>query len=254
MDLTAELTGLQQAQGAFEFNAETFLADLVLLGLSVEVEESARAVQSLLATELPHRALPLARTAYEAAQQALVLATHEDYAEIGTKAWVFFERRVASKGGAESTEFTAVELDRRIAEMTRVWSGFYPSAFDFLQRALFAVTKLPKRPDNWLGEYFSERHRRAYERVFSARKMPPADGLAEINKALFHVLSLETHGTPRIQPRKVIVDKTGAIMIEELPRDLRSAGRNASTCAALSTRETTWALMWRSARASAEKL
>lgn len=254
MDLTAELSGLQQAQSTFEFRAETFLADLILLGLSVEVEESARAVQSLVATELPHRAFPLARTAYEAAQQALVLATHEDYAEIGTRAWVFFERRLASKGGAESKEDAAGELGRRIAEMNRVWTGFHPSASDVLWRAQLAVAKLPKKPDNWLGEYFTERHRLAYEMVFSARKMPPAEGIAEINKALFHVLSLETHATPRIHPRKVMVDKTGAIMVESLPRDLRSAGSNASMCAALSTHETTWALMWRSARALAEKL
>ena len=69
MNLQTEISELRQTQTTFEFRANTFLADLVLLGLSVEVEESARAVQSLIATDLPHRALPLARTAYEAAQQ-----------------------------------------------------------------------------------------------------------------------------------------------------------------------------------------
>jgi hypothetical protein len=54
---------------------------------------------------LPHKGFANARLAFEGAQQALVLATHEDYVTAGARAWVFRGEgcRLASNDGAQSS-------------------------------------------------------------------------------------------------------------------------------------------------------
>jgi hypothetical protein len=67
-----------------------------MLGLAADVLETAEAVHHTAETGLPHKAFSNARLAFEAAQNLLVLATHEDYQHAGTRAWVYFEHKTAS--------------------------------------------------------------------------------------------------------------------------------------------------------------
>lgn len=250
MDLAEELADLESLLGSFEFRREWLLADLVLLGLCVEAAESAAALGHLLETPLPHRGLPLVRTAFESAQQALVLATHENYAEVGARAWVHYQRRVARVLGGEDKHRVTEIFARRLASMTEAWRSIYGEAESVLTTARADVEAHSKQPDNWLGSSFLPRQQKAYGMLSQALRRPALAKAGEENRALYAALSLETHAAPRIDPSEIRVDSTGAIQVRETARDLNMVRFNARACMAMSVRELVWALNWRAAVAA----
>ena len=87
------LSELDTALATFRLEPRTIVADLVLLGLALEVQAQSRAALTLAKARQPQCAMSNARVAFEAAQQAVVLAAHPDYALVGTRAWVYFARK-----------------------------------------------------------------------------------------------------------------------------------------------------------------
>lgn len=250
MELADELSDLKALLSAFEFRGDWFLADLVLLGYCVEAEESAEAMELLLSTPQPHRALPLVRTAFESAQQGLVLATHENYGGIGARAWVHYQRRVARVIGEGIPARVSAIFDDRLGSMSKAWRNFYNEAHQTIDTARCAVEDYKKKPDNWLGSSFLPRQEKAYEMLSQALRKPDIAKAGSMNRSLYAALSLETHAAPRIQPSEIHIDTTGAILVKHSVRDLNTVRANARSCVAMSIRELVWSLNWRAALAA----
>src|SRR4051812_7189331 len=169
MALPEQIRELNDELDRFEWRIETLPGDLVVLGLATDVLETAAAVQEASESRLPHKAYANSRLAFEAAQNVLVLATHEDYQEAGIKAWVYFELKTATwrakaarRHNADGTDERQL-LERRVAQMTEAWGTLYPEAGPMLQGALADVwARRRMRPDNWLHDNMSARQHRAY--------------------------------------------------------------------------------------------
>ena len=245
-----ELTRLRRALEAFAYRPEWFLSDLSLRGFCLEAVESMTALQLLLPTNHAHRAIPLARLVFEAAQQGLVLATHEDYAHIGVRTWVYYRRRGSSLLCDGDNAATERDLDNRLQSMAAAWGSFYGQAGDEIARARKAVMTNKRRPDNWLGESFIPRHVKAYEICGNATGNT---GLTQqwekTNRDLYTAFSLETHAAPRIDVEEIRIDSSGAITVMEVPRNLDITRKGVTVSCAVSLRELTLALEYRAARA-----
>jgi hypothetical protein len=89
-DLVAALADLELRLKHFRLRQIEFTGDLTLYGFLVSTWEGANAALHLArATDLGAAAYPCVRAAFEAAQDALLLATEPDYSEAGARARVF---------------------------------------------------------------------------------------------------------------------------------------------------------------------
>ncbi len=177
MPLTEQIRELNTELGLFEWRRRTLPADLVLMGLATDVLETGAAIQETAESALPHKAFANARLAFEAGQQMLVLATHDNYEGAGTDAWVYFELKAAA-WHADAVRLrdpatpvsTRQLLKARVAQMREAWSLYREDAGAMLDRSVESVWDWHDRrqfPDNWLRQHMTQRHNRAYE-LFAA--------------------------------------------------------------------------------------
>jgi hypothetical protein len=254
MELTRQLEQLDSELRTFACRPSSLVADLVLVALATDLLETGLAVREASRTELPHKAYPNARLAFETAQNLLVLATHEHYELAGAVAWVYFESKDApwrseierAKSGNGVGPTDEQWLDTRVDQMVRVWNSVSPGAADVLQEALATVRRDRKKgPDNWLHQNMSDRHHRSYTLLATkGGNVMPAD-TAELNEKMYRVLCRETHVRPRLDSFGVIHNSAdNTVRIDILPRNLDRARRAVVGGTELAISEGVAALRW----------
>jgi len=254
MELTRQLELLDSELKTFLCRPGSLVADLVLVALATDLFETGLAVREASQTDLPHKAYPNARLAFETAQNLLVLATHETYELAGAIAWVYFEskdapwrseiERAKSGNGAGPTD--EQWLGTRVDQMARIWNSVSHGTAVVLQEALAIVRRdRKKRPDNWLHENLSHRHHRSYTLFAEKNGNVASPDSAELNEKMYRALCRETHVRPRLDSFGVIHNSTdNTVRIDILPRNLDRARRAVVGGTELAISEGIAALRW----------
>jgi hypothetical protein len=166
---------LSEARSSLRYQPETLYADIALSGLTFDVIESISAVRVLANTQFPHKAYPTARTAFEAAQQAMVLVTHENYALAGARALIYFYKKdsrwlASSKpdgSGVKSKEDAEQWFRNKIGQMAATWEDISPGKGQIIFEAdkLLTQEEGKKKADNWLYRKMAHYQDQAYRKV-----------------------------------------------------------------------------------------
>jgi hypothetical protein len=254
MELGQSLKELQIEIDLFVCRPATLVLDLVLMALAIDVLESADAAYYTTQSKLPHKAYSNARLAFEGSQQALVLATHENYPGAGARASVYFESKDAfwraaleRKKGLRAPNFTEDQwLEESVDRMSRIWDSMAEGQGTLLNDALSMLRKeAKKRPDNWLHENMAVRQHAAYALFAAAggRSSPPET--AQMNQVIYQTLCRETHARPRLDSIRISHNRgSGSVQVQLEPRSPGSARMAVLAGTDLSVRETVAALRW----------
>ncbi|MBW4481428.1 MAG: hypothetical protein KME14_02680 [Tildeniella torsiva UHER 1998/13D] len=244
---------LHKSQKAFRFSANTLLADIALFGLAFDVLDSAYAVEILSETRLPHRGYPIARTAFEAAQQAMVLATQENYALAGARAWIYFCKKDSEwlaqscpeGSGINNREDAEIWFKEKLAEMLVTWGEFSPGKQILISNAVDLLNKQSRRPDNWLGQSMGSLQDEAYKKIAKFFGNDIVEGSVEMNRSIYSRLSKETHARARLEPVSFGLGADGFINVEFATRDTEVNSKSVSLSTALSVQEAAMSLVYR---------
>jgi hypothetical protein len=245
MDLEEAFGLFSLARSAFAPSAMHLVPDIALLGFLNDIEENARAVDVLSSSHLPHRAFPNARAAYEAAQQALLLSSSDDYDLAGARAWVYYLRRDflfaslprPSHVGDAARRSAEAWYEGAFAEMKDLWETLAPGRGETLERARVAVEAHKGRPDNWAGVPIAPALAARLEALRKLRGKPPNVGTAQIYNAAYSALSRESHPRMRVQPQRVTRSPDGSVelVLPERERDQDATTVRESAASALIT-------------------
>ena len=257
MGFSRAVEDLEKEIDTFSCRPASLPGDIVLVGLARDVYDTAIAVAHTLTTDLPHKAYANARLVFEAAQSALVLATHEDFVRAGALAWTYYEnltaltKALARQSGDPATEAKQLAiLDRRVSDFASAWESVSAGSGVILQDAKQeSWSKRKRTPDNWLHEKLDDRQLRAYT-LFSASSggtAPPPQGLADVNKAMYRVLCHETHAHPRMHSPKFRQQDDRLIEVVPEDRDDEVARRSIAGCVEVALGETAMSLRWQRA-------
>lgn len=257
--LATALAEFRAAKAKFTPTRAHLVPDLALLGLLCDVEENAEAVLALGATPVPHRAYPNARAAFEASQQALLLATEPDYDLSGARAWAFFLRndREFVRGPRDGQTSTVMGLDpdswfkAATEEMAETWETFAPGKGDVMKRAVALVEAQPRRPDNFAGVPIAPTLRdRLVALAAKAGKAGMPDAAALYNNA-YAALSRESHPRTQLRPEDIRSGPDDTVRVRFEERDLAYRYGSAELLAAGALRQALAALGARSSLAAA---
>jgi hypothetical protein len=262
MSFSRAVEGLEKEIDMFQCRPSSLPGDIVLLGLARDVYDTVIAVAHTLTTELPHKAYANARLVFEAAQSALVLATHEDFVRAGALAWTYYEnvtalsQAMARQSGSSTLEDAQLAiLDRRVNDFASGWETVRAGSSAILQDAKRETwSKRKAKPDNWLHEALDARQLRGYTlfATVSGGTAPAPQDLADLNKAMYRVLCHETHAHPRMHSFRFRRMDDGLIEVLSEDRDAEGSRRSIASCVEMAVEETATSLRWqRTNRATA---
>jgi hypothetical protein len=219
------------ARGVITVTPRFLLADMALFGLLDEVEDSSAVAEYLLDTDFAHRAAPHARIAYEAAQQALILATEADYSSAGARVVIYFRKkdrnlmRRVNGGVPESIMKADAWYEDRLLSLRKLWELHWPDAGMVFEEARRVVDKLPRKPGNWMGEDPAQVLESRYALLASALGNPAPLRVTAVTTDAYSALSRSSHLAPEF-PELLLKTKAGELAFRALKRD-RTAGRSA---------------------------
>lgn len=253
MTLTKAIEELNKAQSDFKYRPETMVADIVLMGLTMEVYESAKVVEILANSDFPHRAFANARNAFEAAQQAMVLAAQEDYALAGARAWVYFYKKDSEwlanarpeGSGVTNKEDAQKWYERHISQMAKTWDSLSPNKGQLLYRADELLRSQKKGADNWLGQSMGVMQDHAYRVVFARFGGNATEDSISMNKAIYGSLSRETHARMRYENIAFRQHQDGFLEVDFGSRDNQLNAKSARRVTLQAVQEAMLALTYR---------
>lgn len=236
--LVSAVDRLRRIEAGYRIHARYLVSDLVMLGYIQEALEHAIAVGVLSASPVPHRAIPNARSVFEAAQYALLLATHADYAYAGALAWVFHLRKdhklqddLEALGHSSGLDEPR-GLELAMGEMASTWDDFEPGSGQILRQAQNELELRKRTADNWLGQNAAlalERQLAAYSAA-SGKNLPlPKAGTF---KASYAALCRLTHPHTSVRPREIRGKPRGPLSIVAEARQLDDVSEMALAYAA----------------------
>jgi hypothetical protein len=221
--LAAALARLETALRQLPATAMHLIPDLVLRSYLHDAVENGTVVQLLISTKLRHRAFPNARACFEAAQQALLLASDPNYDLAGAKAWVYGHRKDLYQGGEAERAGLLRDLPehlpaaeffaKQFKEMQETWNSFAQGKGALLQEARVALERQPRRPDNWAGLNIAETLERRLDAMLKPKafKAPPVKP-SDLLRAAYALLNRETHPhSLRLEPSRVRGSANGAV-------------------------------------------
>jgi hypothetical protein len=241
------IDGLQRLRQHHGVRAATLVPDLALIGLVNDMIDAAETALDLLEGERPYRAYAMERVAFEAAQRLLVLATSDEYLNLGTRAWLYYQGKdeaIRQREGAD---------DSLEAQIVRIWAARFPDAEEVVSREREVLRKL-KGPDNFLGRKLAEAVDHAYATLtkFYGSEMP--SDLAEINRRVYRVLCRDTHACVRFEPSTIRIDSEGFVEVAERPRERSEIEKGVRSGLTSSLKEATSALEYRLSQRETEHL
>jgi hypothetical protein len=222
--VTTQLERLSELRVRFAIRIESLPADLTLLGLLDELREAAFSAIQLCHLLEQQAAFPLARLAFEAAQRIIVLATEDDYARVGARAWLYYLRKdMKIVQFARDAEASREWYGRRMGELLHIWSLHNPTAEAVFREANEQLDAFQKRgPDNFMGEELGQVVADRYAKLAIGSGRSPAE-LKELNRGIYAGLSRESHARIRLEPEKLQVSPDGIITV--VPQNVDKSAR-----------------------------
>jgi len=240
----SEFERIRALRQRLRIRADSLPADLALAGLLDDLVATVATVLTL-PTESTSVLYPLARIAFEDAQRIVALATDDDYLRVGTRAWLYYQRKDSSVFTKTDRQTAADRLRTTVDQMREMWAPYCPEADALLSsEATWLDKHFRKPPDNFLGRDLAEVVQERHARVFNAAESLPAEVLS-LNKGIYSALSRESHARLRLEPAAFIFGRDGTV--EVLPRPIDEAGRRDTlrSCITMSLTEATGALSYR---------
>ena len=228
-----ELEGrlLTQARELFVPDGRFAVADLVLSSFTYEIEMNGRAVDLLAQSPFPDRCAPNARAAFEAAQNALLLVSSDNYAYAGALAWVYFLRKddgIIEKFESVYGQLTPQEkqapggdewtFDKALNEIEDTSKQFGPGNAGLLLRAQAEIVGRRHGPDNWSGLNVAKALA-AQVPPFAPKELVERLANAERWRVGYSYLCRDTHTRTRLRPKWVRGKVNGPITFEFEPVD-----------------------------------
>lgn len=122
-DLDTELTLLKTRLDRFRLRFDFALGDLSLYGFILQVWEAASATRQLVMNgDLGHASFPSTRSAFEAAEDAFLLATSPDYNATGARIRVYERFEFADVGREVQFAFQDGEAEMQPADYSRMFA------------------------------------------------------------------------------------------------------------------------------------
>jgi hypothetical protein len=207
------LSTLRRVTNEHGVRAATLVPDLALVGLSLDVADAAESALDLLLTKRPHRAYSSARACLEAVQRVLPVAVSRDYLRLGTRAWVYYQRKdVILTGAAQGS------LPDSAAQVIELWSRHNPAARALVDEAVSALESR-RGPDNFLGRNLADVEMECLKVLAAAKGQSLPPNAAEVNRLVYAALCRETHAGLRLQPRALRLNSDGIVEVVERERE-----------------------------------
>lgn len=218
-DPRISLEAVQQLRTQHGFRAETLVPDIAFIGLIDDCIDAGQTAIQLLESPQPYRAYSMLRVAFEATQRLLLLATNPDYMCLGTRAWLYYNKKDAAiRGGAKD------KIGQVGEKLIDTWANYYPPARQLVLEQLDILNKT-KGPDNFLGRNVAEATTESYSILARENSASVPSNSAEVNREFYRSLSRETHACMRLEPSEVRVDSDGFVEVRERPRDPAEVAR-----------------------------
>lgn len=205
-----ELTTLREG---FEIRADLLPADLALLGLLDDLlDASTVAIQ--FADKSIRTVYPLVRTAFEASQRIVALATDDDYLRLGTRAWLYYQHKDASVRRKTEAEKADQWLDATVSRMRDIWTPHNEKANELLTREDACLMDLAKKkgrlPDNFTGRDLADVVQDCYKKIYGPDV--PRD-LKQLNRGIYSALSRDSHARLRVEPAALTIQPNGTVRV-----------------------------------------
>ncbi len=218
--VTARLEHLNVLRKEFAVYAASLPADLALAGLVDALLDAAKAAVQLCNANAPVVAFPLARIVFEAAQRVIVLATADDYVRVGTRAWLYYQRKdMRLARFARGPEAAREWLENATRQLPHIWSAYNPQAEAVLRDENERLNTIEKKhqPDNFMGEDLGEVVESRYVKLITASGQSLSE-LRNLNRAIYTALSRESHARICVDPAGLQIDSEGIVRV--IPRKI----------------------------------
>ncbi len=168
---------------------------------------------------------PLVRTAFEAAQRIVALATDDDYLRVGTTAWLYYQHKDASVRRKTESETADQWLDVVVSRMRDIWRPHNEQAGDLLADASARLrhngNKKPRPPDNFLGQDLASIVQDRYRKIFGPGEIQ--GDMKQLNRGIYAALSRDSHARLRIEPAAFSFRPSGTVRV--IPRRVDETAR-----------------------------
>ena len=229
MDPGAEvhLSGLSELvafRERFEIRADLLPADLALAGLIDDLLNTSTAAIEF-AERSTRTVYPLVRTAFEAAQRIVALATDDDYLRVGTRAWLYYQHKDASVRRKTEGEKADRWLEAVVSQMRDIWIPHNGAAEELLKSEGAHLKenrkKKPRPPDNFMGKDLADIVQDRYSRMFGPDRIPR--NVKQLNRGIYASLSRDSHARLRLEPAALTIQPNGTVRV--IPRCLDESTR-----------------------------
>jgi hypothetical protein len=219
-----QLSKLAHLRERFEIRADLLPADLALTGLLDDLLDASSAAIEF--AERSTRAIyPLVRTAFEAAQRIVALATDDDYLRVGTRAWLYYQHKDASVRRKTESEKADRWLDTVVSRMSDIWSPHNEQAQASLDDASSRLRdngkKKPRPPDNFMGQDLADVVQDRYPRIFGPAEIH--SDVKQMNRGIYAALSRDSHARLRLEPAALTILPNGTVGV--IPRRVDETAR-----------------------------
>jgi len=211
---------LQKLRSQYGFRAETLVPDIAFVGLIDDCIDAGQTALEILESHRPYRAYSMVRVAFEASQRLLPLATSIDYIRLGTRAWLYYNKKDDLIRGIDKDS-----IGPAAAQILNTWAHYYASAHQVALEEL-AILNKQKGPDNFLGRNLAEVATECYLILAQERDSSVPANSEEINRKLYATLSRDTHACLRLELSGLRIDSDGFIEVKERQRDPEEVARN----------------------------
>src|SRR5262249_44005538 len=224
----SELAGLRKR---FEIRADLLPADLALAGLIDDLLDASTAAIEL--AERSTRAVyPLVRTAFEAAQRIVAVATDDDYLRVGTRAWLYYQHKDASVRRRKNAEKADRWLEAVVSRMRDIWIRYNGSAEELLVGESAHLKengkKKPRPPDNFMGKDLADVVQDRYQRIYGPAGIP--NDVKQLNRGIYAALSRDSHARLRLEPAALTIRANGTVLVVPGPMDDTARRRTLLHC------------------------
>lgn len=255
MDLQQDINALHSLVLTFKPEADHLVPDLALIAFLDEVQGNAATVLLITNSEAPSRPFPNARATFEAAQQAMLLASDPDYDLAGAKAWVYYRQRDFRLQTDAEVLFphpdgvTAEEFHRgALEEMADTWEKYSPGKRGLIDEAEKALKlRGRRRPDNWAGVNPAHELDQRLRNLAAFKGLPlSVPDPTSAFRLTYSILSRQTHPrTTGLEPTRIRGEQGGIVAFEFDPDDGPDINEVATQMTAGAVKLAMAALSWR---------
>jgi hypothetical protein len=243
-EVAVSLKALTALRVQFEIRADLLPADLALAGLIDDLLSASQAAVDLV-EHSTRTAYPLVRTAFEAAQRIVVLATDDNYLSTGTRAWLYYQRKDADVHRKMDPGGAANWLRAVVAQMRTIWTPYNSEADELLACADSSLKetrgKNGRLPDNFMQLDLADVVQERYAKIWP-KKMPGE--VKQMNRGIYSLLSRDSHARLRLEPAALTVGVDGVVRVIPRRVDERPRQRTLLRCLELCHYEAIGALSY----------